>query len=621
MIWFFHLSELNFYFGCNSKVTMKYIKIIIFFLGLVGNSFGQSPGKISYQAGIRDLSGNLLSNSNVGIRMSILQNDINGTTVFAETHNGMTDQFGVISFGIGGGTQEIGSLEHIDWVNGPFFLKREIDIEGGANYGIVGISQFLSVPYAHFADVANNSLKSPDTSSTNEIQKLTVSVLGDTLHISAGNYIIVPGISASNFPPYDNSMNLYGGSGGEVPKFLDQTLDGGYLLVGETFTDTPSGDVSMGSNGESDIWILKLNADGTKEWDNTFGSTGWDFGMAIRQTLDGGSIVVGSASSSDGDVTDGNNGLSDIWIIKLNADGTKEWDKTFGGSSNDFGYDVWPISDGGYIITGSSQSSDGDVTDGNNGGEDAWIFKISSTGIMEWDKTYGGTNSESGFSIQPTPDGGYLIISSTNSSDGDVTDGNNGALDIWVLKLYADGTKEWDKTYGGTQNELSFIKTFQSSLSGGYIIAGSTLSSDGDITDMNHGDNDIWVLKLNSDGTKEWDNLFGGSESDIVSSIQVTSDGGIIVAGSTQSSDGDITDGNNGDSDFWILKLRADGTKEWDKTYGGNSADYSFFIKETFHGGYIIAGRTSSSDGDITDGNNGDSDFWIIKLKSDGTVE
>jgi hypothetical protein len=138
---------------------------------------------------------------------------------------------------------------------------------------------------------------------------------------------------------------------------------------------------------------------------------------------------------------------------------------------------------------------------------------------------------------------------------------------------------------------------------------------------MNHGDNDIWVLKLNSDGTKEWDNLFGGSESDIVSSIQVTSDGGIIVAGSTQSSDGDVTDGNNGDSDFWILKLRADGTKEWDKTYGGNSADYSFFIKETFHGGYIIAGRTSSSDGDITDGNNGDSDFWIIKLKSDGTVE
>ena len=105
---------------------MKYIKIIIFFLGLVGNSFGQSPGKISYQAGIRDLSGNLLSNSNVGIRMSILQNDINGTTVFAETHNGMTDQFGVLSFEIGGGTQEIGSLEHIDWVNGPFFLKRDI---------------------------------------------------------------------------------------------------------------------------------------------------------------------------------------------------------------------------------------------------------------------------------------------------------------------------------------------------------------------------------------------------------------------------------------------------------------------------------------------------------------
>jgi hypothetical protein len=362
---------------------MKYIKIIIFFLGLVGNSFGQSPGKISYQAGIRDLSGNLLSNSNVGIRMSILQNDINGTTVFAETHNGMTDQFGVISFEIGGGTQEIGSLEHIDWVNGPFFLKREIDIEGGANYGIVGISQFLSVPYAHFADVANNSLKSPDTSSTNEIQKLTVSVLGDTLHISAGNYIIVPGISASNFPPYDNSMNLYGGSGGEVPKFLDQTLDGGYLLVGETFTDTPSGDVSMGSNGESDIWILKLNADGTKEWDNTFGSTGWDFGMAIRQTLDGGSIVVGSASSSDGDVTDGNNGDSDFWILKLRADGTKEWDKTYGGNSADYSFFIKETFHGGYIIAGRTSSSDGDITDGNNGDSDFWIIKLKSDGTVE----------------------------------------------------------------------------------------------------------------------------------------------------------------------------------------------------------------------------------------------
>jgi hypothetical protein len=498
----------------------------------------------------------------------------------------------------------------------------------------------MSVPYAMYAQRADTALKVPDTSPTNEIQvlsisndtiylsdggfaklppdepqNLSVSPYGDTLYISDGNYAIVPGITLANQLVWNKT---YGGSGLlDWGRCVQQTRDGGYIIAGNT--NSSDGDNTDGNNGGNDIWILKLNPDGTKEWDKTYGGSSSEFAYYIQQTIEGGYILASTTTSSDGDITDGKNGHEDIWILKLNPDGTKEWDKTYGGSIGQSANYIQQTRDGGYIIAGTTYSSDGDVTDGNNGEYDIWILKLNPDGTKEWDRTYGGSSSDWAHFLQQTSDDAYIVAGRTNSSDGDISDGNNGEYDFWILKLNSDGTKKWDKTYGGSSSD--WARCIQQTSDGGYVVTGLIQSSDGDNTDGKNGYMDFWILKLNPDGTKEWDKTYGSSGSEDASVIIQTSDGGYIVAGDTNSSGGDITNANNGGYDMWILKLNPDGTKQWDKTYGGSSGDGAYSIQQTSDGGYIIAGSTNSSDGDITDGNNGGSDFWILKLNANGEIE
>jgi uncharacterized delta-60 repeat protein len=571
---------------------------------------------MSFQAVIRDASGELVANQSVGLRMSILQGSVSGSSVYTETHSPTTNSSGLISIEIGGGTTS-DDFSSIDWSNGPYYLKREVDPAGGTNYTISGTSEFLSVPYAMYATIADTILNAPDTSSTNEIQNLSVSPSGDTLYISGGNNVIVPGITAAN----TNALTFnktYGGSDDDYANSIQQTSDGGYIIVGSTRSS--DGDISDGNNGNSDFWILKLNSDGTKVWDKTYGGSANDRAISIQQTSDGGYLVAGYTNSSDGDITDGNNGSDDFWILKLNSDGTKVWDKTYGGSANDQAYSIQLTSDGGFIVAGYTNSSDDDITDGNNGYSDFWILKLNSDGTKVWDKTYGGSGSDRALSIQLTSDGGFIIAGSTGAPGGDVTEAFGGG-DFWILKLNSAGIKEWDKTYGGSLIDIA--NSIQLTSDGGYLVAGYTYSSDGNSTDGNNGKNDIWILKLNSDGTKVWDKTYGGSDDDFANSIQLTSDGGYLVAGYTSSSNWYMTGGNNGAYDFWILILNNDGTKDWDKPdklYGGSSFDVANSMQLTSDGGFIIAGYTTSSDGDITDGNNGMNDIWILKLNKDGYV-
>ena len=576
----------------------------------------QSPDKLSFQAVIRDSIGGLVVNQSVGLRMSILQGSDSGSSVYTEIHSTTTNSSGLISIEIGGGTTS-NDFSSIDWSDGPYYLKREVDPAGGTNYLISGITQLLSVPYAMYATMADSALNAPDTSSTNEIQNLSVSITGDTLYISDGNYVLVPGVSLANNKVWNKT---YGGSESEKVWNIQITNDGGYILAGHTFGSS-DGDVPNGNRGDWDIWILKVNSDGVIEWNKTYGGSGRDEAWDLQKTNDGGYIVAGSTNSSNGDVTDVNNGDYDFWILKLSSDGTKQWDKTYGGSDYEGAYSIFPTSDGGYIINGETLSNtSGDVTDGTNGQGDVWILKINSDGTKQWDKTYGGSEYDWGYFIQQTSDGGFVVSSRSSSSNGDVTNGTNGQEDFWILKLNSDGTKQWDKTYGGSEYEG--VTLMQQTSDGGYIVIGSTYSSNGDVTDGNNGSEDAWILKLNSDGTKQWDKTYGGDKEEGINSIFQTSDGGYIIAGKTaSSSDGDVTDVNKGGYDSWILKLNSDGTKQWDKTYGGSEYDEATFAIQTFDSGYIIAGYTESSDGDITDENNGNSDFWILKLNRLGNYD
>ncbi|WP_438964917.1 T9SS type A sorting domain-containing protein [Flavobacterium sp.] len=344
------------------------------------------------------------------------------------------------------------------------------------------------------------------------------------------------------------------------------------------------------------------------EWQVSLGGTNTDILYSMIQTTDGGYIIAGFSNSNNGDVT-GNHGDNDYWIVKLTSTGIIEWQKSFGGTSDDQAYSIIQTIDGGYIVAGSSSSNDGHVT-GNHGATDYWIVKLSSLGIIEWQKSLGGISNDVAKSIIQTTDGGYIVAGESSSNNGDVT-GNHGATDYWIVKLSSLGIIEWQKSFGGTSNDVLF--SMIQTTDGGYIVAGSSSSNDGDVTG-NHGFTDYWIVKLSSSGIIEWQKSFGGSLSELALFISQTIDGGYLVAGPSRSNDGDVTS-NYGLSDCWILKLNSTGIIEWKKPFGGSSWDNALSIIQTSDGGYIVASHTSSNNGDVT-GNHGQSDYWIVKLSA-----
>ncbi len=400
-------------------------------------------------------------------------------------------------------------------------------------------------------------------------------------------------------------QKCYGGSGDDHAHSIQQTADGGYIVAGSAYSN--DGDVS-GNHGGLDYWVIKLNSSNEIEWQKCYGGSSDDWSYSIQQTIDGGYIVAGSTNSNDGDVS-GYHGQDDYWIIKLDSSGNLEWQKCYGGSADDFAYFIQQITDGGYIIAGWTESNDGDVF-GNHGFIDYWIIKLDSSGNLEWQKCYGGSNLDYAHSIQQTTDEGYIVAGYTFSNDGDVT-GNHGSADCWIIKLDSSGNLEWQKCYGGS--DWDDACSIQQTTDGGYIVAGCTYSNDGDVSG-NHGGKDYWITKLNSTGNLAWQKCYGGNQSDDAYSIQQTPDGGYIMAGYTFSNDGDVSS-NHGQCDYWIIKLNSLGNLEWQKCYGGSGFDVERSIQQTTDGGYIVAGYTYSIDGDVS-GNHGGKDYWIVKLDS-----
>ncbi|MCO5251697.1 MAG: choice-of-anchor D domain-containing protein [Candidatus Kapabacteria bacterium] len=413
----------------------------------------------------------------------------------------------------------------------------------------------------------------------------------------------------NNSTPKIEWQRTYGGSENDIAIKIQETSDGGFVLAG--WTQSNDGDISE-NNGEADVWVLKIRFDGNIEWQKTYGGSYFETANSIQETRDGGYIVAGSTNSNNTDITE-NKGETDAWVLKLNIEGNIEWQKTYGGSLSERVYSIRETNDGGFIVAGVTESIDGDVTE-NKGGTDAWVLKLNIEGNIEWQKTYGGSLNEMAYSIQETSDGGYIVAGETESKDGDILV-NKGQSDLWVLKLSNDGEIEWQKTFGGSGIERTY--SIQMSREGGFIVAAYTYSADGDVKE-NKGSSDIWVLKLSIDGSIEWQKTYGGRKSDMATVIQETIDGGFIVAGFTNSVDGNLTE-NKGGEDIWVLKLINDGSIEWQKTWGGSSSDRAASITETNDGRYIIAGSTHSKDGDIKE-YKGWSDVWVIKLASNGTI-
>jgi len=365
----------------------------------------------------------------------------------------------------------------------------------------------------------------------------------------------------------------FGGGDRDRGKSVQQTTDGGYILVGWT--------KSFGAGG-SDVYLIKTDAFGSKEWTKTFGGSNDDEGHSVQQTSDGGYIITGITKSL---------GVSgrDVYLIKTDESGNEEWFKTFGGSTPDIpdcGYSVEQTLDGGYIITGYTESY-------GSGASDVYLIKTDEAGNEQWYKTFGGADYDVAYSVQQTEDGGYIIAGETSSF-------GEGAIDVYLIKTNGSGNEEWSKTFGG--NDLDGAYSVQQTNEGGYIIAGFTASFAIDYVG-------IYLIKLDASGNEDWIKIYAGSDTNdtyVGHSVHQTIDGGYIVTGFIDTLGTHIYD-------VYLLKTDEDGNEKWSNTFGGSDRDRGLSIQQTTDRGYIIAGYTESFGA-------GDQDVYLLKTDANGNI-
>jgi hypothetical protein len=408
-------------------------------------------------------------------------------------------------------------------------------------------------------------------------------------------------------PPVVEWSRNYGGSLQETGNDIVQTTDGGFIFCASTTSN--NGDVS-GALGISDIWVVKLDADGNIQWQRVLGGSSLDNPSKILQLPTGGYLVLGTTESNDGDVS-GNHGEADIWLAWISADGTLLDQRCYGGSLLDGATDIAHTPDGGYIISGLSRSSNGDLTT-NAGFDDLWVLKVDGTGEIQWQHAYGGSSGETAYGVALTSDGGFILNGYTSSDDGDVI-GGTGSTDYWVLKLDGDGELQWQNSFGGSGIDYGF--SIQEGLDGTLTALGEATSANGDVS-APLGGSDFWTLRISAAGELLGERSYGGSSTDRGRRLLRTSNGGWLMIGSSSSTDGDVGE-NNGGLDGWILRTDEAGNPQWSLVLGGSQNEgISQGVAATSDGGYILIGSSSSSNGDLP-GNQGDFDVWVVKLGPD----
>lgn len=411
-------------------------------------------------------------------------------------------------------------------------------------------------------------------------------------------------------------QRAYGGTNNEYFGNIQPTRDGGYILIGTT--QSKDGDLASNRGGVSDVWVTKLNASGAISWQKTFGGSLADLGYYIEQTIDTGYILIGSTQSSDGDVTfnhmDTTNHIDyDAWVVKLTDSGKISWQVSYGGTQYESGVMIHQTLDTGYIFLAEATSSDGDVKQ-NHGGGDIWVVKINQKGFITWQQVYGGSGSDIGYAIRETKDSGYIVGGLTYSNNGDITN-YYGNGDEWVLKLTPKGKIQWQQTFG--TNKLDYASDIIQTADSGYLSIGSTSLKDP--ANSAHDSTDMLVIKMDTAGAITWQKRFGGTGMDNGNSVTQIADGTYLAAGITSSSDGDVTGQHGGASDMWLLNINKNGNLNWQKTLGGSGTDIANRAIQTKDGGYLVGGITYSTDGDVAGSGYHSGigpDIWIAKLNA-----
>lgn len=359
-----------------------------------------------------------------------------------------------------------------------------------------------------------------------------------------------------------------------------------------------------------------------------YGGSLGEYFRSFIQTQDGGFLLGGwSNSPVSGQKTNGMIGNNwDYWIVKTDASGQPEWDRTFGGGDSFIFTElrgeilnvVRQTSNGNYFIGGYSDSPVyGTKTEPSYGAFDFWILKLDENGDIIWQKDIGGAEDEDLRTLEPTPDGGCIAGGLSKSGiSGNKIEANRGMEDYWVVKLAEDGQLEWQKTLGGDSIDVLSSVLVQTD---GYLLAGYSASGiSGDKTSESYGGADYWLVKLDLNGNEMWQKNIGGNSGDILYRAVLADDGFVLGGESYSNISNDKSEPSRGSADYWLVKTDFDGNVLFDKTYGGSDYDGLYDLK-ICNGGYIMSG-TSSSDasGEKSEDNFSDQDGWVVRADADG---
>lgn len=427
--------------------------------------------------------------------------------------------------------------------------------------------------------------------------------------------LIINSLNSFAQPPLIQWERSYGGSENDYFNSII-IYNNNFYIIGAT--ESNDFDV-VGQHGtppsliSPDVWLTVIDSNGNLQWNKCYGGISGEDGLSLVKSINGGFVLIGQASFNDGDVV-GNHGMGyDIWVVNLNDSGSILWAKCYGGEAFEFPSSIIQTNDSNYLVVGRSDSDDHDIT-GNHGLEDMWALKIDQTGNIIWSIPYGGPDYDFTQGLQTCfqkNNGNFLFIGNSLSSSGQVS-GNHGGTDIWVIEIDSSGQLISQKCFGGSQldNGLSILPAGD-----GYYIGGITSSNNGDISNY-IGGGDFWLAKVDSANNVVWNSCYGGLYVEEVHSMFLSNDGGVVLAGFSWSNDGQVT-GSHGDRDIWVVKVDSMGNFEWGKALGGTSVEEANSIVQTMDGGYLVAGYSTSSDGDVS-ANYGLEDAWLVKLAPPG---
>ncbi|MFG4004104.1 T9SS type A sorting domain-containing protein [Flavobacterium aquidurense] len=446
----------------------------------------------------------------------------------------------------------------------------------------------------------------------------------------------------------------YGGTHADYLFDAQPTADYGFILAGSSLSNK-TGNKTDDNQGDLDYWIWKMDEKGDLDWQKSFGGSGFDLLQSVKNTRDGGFILAGTSSSGTGfQKKEDCKGITDYWVIKLDATGGEQWQRTIGGSGQDELLCAFQTKDGGYILGGSSSSGPPVISntkpdakslattktdlfnksENSRGNMDYWIVKLDQQGDIEWQKTYGGQYADVLRSMEQTTDNGYILAGYSNSPiSGDKTVNNKGVGDFWIIKINDTGEIQWQNTYGAEGDDQPYV--IHQTIDGGYIVGGNSNSKNA-LTAMGgivSNGTDYWVLKLDQDGGVLWSKTYDFGKVDILTSLVENRDQTYLIGGYAQGENRRPREGivgkamnmvnkeKDGINDYIALKIDDKGEERWSKTVGSAGEDILRKLVETRDGGYLMAGTSNSGASKDKNGSIGGNDFWVVKLKDKQKVE